>query len=106
MDQAINEFMDTTEGVNVTLTNALISVENGDIKKAISILKAVKQNSPYFVESRKLLADINLKHLKSRKNYARCYYEVIEAEPSFENYKLYGDALISINEPEDAAIAY
>jgi predicted negative regulator of RcsB-dependent stress response len=31
---------------------------------------------------------------------------VIEADPSFENYKLYGDALIKINEPEDASAAY
>lgn len=46
-----------------------------------------------------MLADIHLTHLKSRKNYARCYYEVIETDPSFENYKLYGDALIRINEP-------
>lgn len=83
--------------MNVLLTNALISVETGDIKKAISILKAVKSTSPYFVESRKMLADIHLTHLKSRKNYARCYYEVIETDPSFENYKLYGDALIRIN---------
>ncbi len=40
----------------------------------MSILKQVKTDSPYFVESRKVLADIHLKYLKSRKGYARCYY--------------------------------
>lgn len=53
-----------------------------------------------------MLAEINLEHLKSRKGYARCYYEMIELEPSFENYKLYGDALMKIYEPEDASMAY
>jgi hypothetical protein len=43
----------------------------------MSILKQVKTDSPYFVETRKVLADIHLKYLKSRKGYARCYYEII-----------------------------
>lgn len=88
------------------LTNAEIAVESGDIKKAMSILKQVKTDSPYFVESRKVLAEIHLKYLKSRKGYARCYYEIIETNPTFENYKIYGDALIKINEPEEASVAY
>jgi hypothetical protein len=67
------------------------------VKKAISILKAVKPDSTYFAESRKMLADIHLKFFKSRKGYARCYYEIIESSPSFENFKIYGDALIKIN---------
>ena len=72
--QAISQFAGTPEEVHVMLTNAMISVESGDIKKAMSILKAVKADSPYFVESRKLLADIHLEHLKNRKGYAKCYY--------------------------------
>lgn len=60
--------------MHVLLTNAFIAVESNDIKKAMSILKAVKSDSPYFVESRKMLADIHLQHLKSRKGYARCYF--------------------------------
>jgi tetratricopeptide repeat protein 21B len=88
------------------LANALIAVESGDIKKAMSILKGVKSESPYFVESRKMLAEIHLNNLKNRKGYAKCYYEIIEAVPTFENFKIYGDGLIKINEPEEAAIAY
>lgn len=97
MTQAISQFAGTAEQVHVLLANAMIAVESGDIKKAMSILKGVKAESPYFVQSRKLLADIHLKHLKSRKGYAKCYYEIIEAVPTFENFKIYGDALIKIN---------
>lgn len=106
MTQAISQFAGTNEEVHVLLTNAYIAIESNDIKKAMSILKAVKADSTYFVESRKMLADIHLKFLKSRKGYARCYYEIIETNPSFENYKIYGDALIKINEPEEASTAY
>ena len=59
------------------MANAAIAVESNDIKKAMSILKGVKSDSPYFVESRKMLADIHLQYLKSRKGYAKCYYEII-----------------------------
>lgn len=49
MNQAIGEFVGTSEEMNVLLTNALIALDTGDIKKAISILKGVKNDSPYFV---------------------------------------------------------
>ena len=74
MTQAISQFAGTSEEVHVLLANASIAVDSGDIKKAMSILKGVKSDSPYFVESRKQLADIHLKNLKSRKGYARCYF--------------------------------
>lgn len=32
--------------------------------------------------------------------------ELIEAEKTYENFKLMGDALMKIHEPEDAAKAY
>lgn len=47
-----------------------------------------------------------LTHLKDRRQYARCYAELIESNPVFENYYLLGDAMMKINEPEDAANSY
>lgn len=49
MTQAISQFAGTPEEVHVLLANAMISVESGDIKKAMSILKGVKPESAYFV---------------------------------------------------------
>lgn len=69
---------------------------SGDIKKALSILRAVPSTSPYYKDSRILLADIYLKHLKDRRHYAKCYFDLIEVDPSFENYKLLGNALMEI----------
>lgn len=52
------------------------------------------------------MADIYLKHLKDRRNYMRCYGELIDANESFDNYILMGAALLKINEPEEALKAY
>jgi len=32
--------------------------------------------------------------------------DIIEAEESHETYKMFGDALMRVNEPEDASKAY
>ena len=35
--------------------------------------------------------------MKSRRQYAKCYSDIIDNAPSLENYKLFGDALLRIN---------
>ena len=67
MTKAISEFTGTPEEVNVLLANSEIAIKGGDIKKAISILKGVSTESSYYVQSRKLLADVYLTHLKDRR---------------------------------------
>lgn len=49
MTQAISQFAGTNEEVHVLLTNAYIAIQSNDVKKAMSILKAVKADSTYFV---------------------------------------------------------
>lgn len=41
MQKAITSFVGTSEEGNVMLANSEIAIENGDVKKAINILKAV-----------------------------------------------------------------
>jgi len=102
MDEAIKTFSGTPEEGNVLMTNAELSVASGDIKKALSILKAVDSTSSYFVPSRKLMGDIYLKKMLDRRHYAQCYIDIIDAFPTYENYKGLGDAFMKIQEPEDA----
>ena len=104
--RAITEFTGTEQEVNVLIANSEIAIQTGDIKKALSILKAVTPDSPYFVESRKIMADVYLTNLMDRRHYAKCYKDLIDNNPSFDNYKLLGDALMRIQEPEDAIMAY
>ena len=106
MQKAIQEFAGTTEEGTVMLANSEIAIEGGDVKKSINILKAVQSNQPTYQSSRIILAEIYLNHLKDHRNYTKCYLDLIEADGSYDNYKLMGDALIKINEPEDAVTAY
>ena len=39
-------------------------------------------------------------------NYQRCYLEILDADPSVENLKLTGEALMDIQEPEEAISYY
>lgn len=94
MTRAIGEWTGTEEEVNVLIANSEIAIESGDIKKAIAILKGVKSDSPYFQQSRIILANVHLNHLRDRRQFAKCYTDLIEASPTFENYKLLGNALL------------
>ena len=106
MLKAIQEFAGTPEEGSVMLANSEIAIESGDVKKAINILKAVQPSHPDFQRSRIILADIYLNNLKDHRNFTKCYLDMIEAEPSYDNYRILGDAFMKIHEPEDAAKAY
>lgn len=52
-------------------------------------------------------AEIFLKEKKDKKAYAKCYRDLVEAEPdNIANYVTLGDALMGICEPEDAIKAF
>ena len=44
--------------------------------------------------------------MKQRRQYAKCYQDLAESCPSVENLKMYGDALMKIQEPGEAMVAY
>lgn len=106
MEQAIMEFAGTEDEPVVLLGNADIAILSGDLKKAIDILKNVEPNAKGYMEARKKLADIYLNNMMQRRQYAKCYQDLAETFPTFENLKLFGDALMNIQEPHDAIAAY
>jgi tetratricopeptide repeat protein 21B len=106
MEAAIMEFAGTEDEPVVLLGNADIAILSSDLKKAISILKNVEPNTKGYMEARKKLADIYLNHMMQRRQYAKCYQDLADTFPTFENLKLYGDALMRIQEPHDAIDAY
>lgn len=44
--------------------------------------------------------------LKDRINYKRCYLEILDSFASIENFKLTAQALMDIQEPEEAITFY
>jgi tetratricopeptide repeat protein 21B len=98
MQDAINDFHGTPEEVRITISNADLSISRGDIESAITMLRNIGPNQPYFVQAREKMADIYLHHRKDKKLYASCYRELVDKNPSPHTCLLLGDAYMSIQE--------
>ena len=66
------------------------------------LCRAVPKESPFFLRARVALADIYLTHKHDRAAYARCYSDLVDKHGDFDSYRLYGEALLQIQEPERA----
>ena len=78
----------------------------GDTKKALAMLKKITPDNPNYIEAKKKQAQIYLGEMKDRRNYQRCYMEIIDSFPTVENFKLVASALMDIQEPEEAIKYY
>ncbi|XP_052258735.1 tetratricopeptide repeat protein 21B-like isoform X2 [Dreissena polymorpha] len=106
MQDAINDFQGTGEEMRITIANADLSIARGDVESALTMLRNIGPNQPYFVQAREKMADIYLHHRKDKKLYASCYRELVEKNPSPHTCLLLGDAYMSIQEPEKAIEVY
>ncbi|KAJ3038612.1 Tetratricopeptide repeat protein 21B [Rhizophlyctis rosea] len=106
MQQALSYFAGTSDEDRLTLANAKLMVERGEVDGAIRVLNSMQPDSRFFVEAKSLLASIYLKHRRDKKMYAQCYREIVERQPTVENCLLLGDAYMNIQEPEKAIAVY
>jgi len=106
MSRAISEFQGTPEEVKVMLTQSDMALKMGDVKKALAMLKKIQPGNISFIEAKKKQAQLYLDELKDRMNYKRCYLEILDTDPSVDNFKLTAQALMDIQEPEEAIQYY
>uniref|UniRef100_A0A8C3AZP6 Tetratricopeptide repeat domain 21B n=1 Tax=Cyclopterus lumpus TaxID=8103 RepID=A0A8C3AZP6_CYCLU len=106
MQDAINEFSGTPEELRVTIANADLALLRGDTELALSMLRNITPEQPYYIQAKEKMADIYLNHRKEKRLYASCYREMVEKLPSTHTYLLLGDAYINIQEPEKAIDVY
>ncbi|XP_003447380.1 tetratricopeptide repeat protein 21B [Oreochromis niloticus] len=106
MQDAINEFSGTPEELRVTIANADLALLRGDTELALSMLRNITPEQPYYIQAKEKMADIYLNHRKEKRLYASCYREMIEKLPSSHTYVLLGDAYMKIQEPQKAIEAY
>ena len=106
LQRAIAEFSGTSEEVKVILAQSDLNLKMGDIQKSLNMLKKVESTQADFIEAKKKMAEIYNNELKDRKGYTRCYMEIIDVDPSPQNYKMVGNALMDIQEPEEAIRFY
>lgn len=106
MQDAINEFSGTPEELRVTIANADLALLRGDTELALSMLRNITPEQPYYIQAKEKMADVYLNHRKEKRLYASCYREMVEKLPIPHTYLLLGDAYMNIQEPEKAIEVY
>uniref|UniRef100_A0AAV2JXT5 Tetratricopeptide repeat protein 21B n=1 Tax=Knipowitschia caucasica TaxID=637954 RepID=A0AAV2JXT5_KNICA len=106
MQDAIISFSGTTEELRVTIANADLALMRGDTELALSMLRNITPEQPYYVQAKEKMADIYLNHRREKRLYASCYRDIVEKLPSPHTYLLLGDAYMNIQEPEKAIEIY
>uniref|UniRef100_A0AAY4BBA0 Tetratricopeptide repeat domain 21B n=1 Tax=Denticeps clupeoides TaxID=299321 RepID=A0AAY4BBA0_9TELE len=106
IQDAINEFTGTPEELRVTIANADLALLRGDTELALSTLRNITPDQPYYIEAKEKMADIYLNHRKEKRLYVSCYRDLVEKLQSPHVYLLLGDAYMDIQEPEKAIEVY
>ncbi|XP_056375625.1 tetratricopeptide repeat protein 21A isoform X2 [Hyla sarda] len=106
IQDAIHAFRGTPEEIRIVVANADMCLSKGDVEMALSMLRDVKPNQPYYTEVKKKMADIYLKVRMDKKLYIGCYRELSEQLPGAHTSLLLGDAYMNIQEPEKALEVY
>ena len=106
LKKAIAEFAGTKQEVKILLTNSDIALKQGDLKKAISMLKKIPEDSLHYKAAKMKMATIYLEHLLDRRLFTKQYLDILAQEKSVENYRLVAKALMKIQDPETAIQYY
>ncbi|CAL8321389.1 unnamed protein product [Merluccius merluccius] len=106
MQDAINEFSGTPEELRLSIANADMALLRGDTELALSMLRNITPEQPYYIQAKEKMADIYLNHRKEKRLYSACYREMVEKMPSSHTYLLLGDAYMNIQEPDNAIDVY
>lgn len=77
-----------------------IYLMKGDNKNAFKILSNIKEDSPGFVKTQMVKAEIYYNVLNNKKRYIDCYQAIIKAKSNTSSYILAGDAFMKIRNPK------
>lgn len=94
MQDAINEFSGTPEELRVTIANADLALLRGDTELALSMLRNITPEQPYYIQAKEKMADIYLNHRKEKRLYASCYRWALNLDSSEQNTEILGSSLI------------
>jgi len=106
MTDAIHEFKGTTEEVRVTIANCELALQRGDIENALALLRMVPPDNSNYAKAKMVMANIYLQYRNDQRQYARCYQELVEKNPSMHTQILLAEAYLRIQEPEKAIASF
>jgi len=117
MAEALEKFRGTKEEQHLILQNAQLSLDRGDVERALSMLKEIPDDQPVYLEARQKMADIYLHYKKDKRQFAECFKlilnkplifiwivnqgnfrEIVDKNPSPQAFVMLGDAYMSIQE--------
>ena len=73
MQDALNECSGTPEEVIAMVCNADLAISIGDVNGALSMLKGISFNQPYFLQAKEKMAQIYFEQRKDKVLYLACY---------------------------------
>ena len=73
-------------------------MERGDIEHALSMLKTVTPDKPYYIQAKEKMAALYLNHSKDHRLYIACFKELADKMPGSPTALLLGDAHMNIQE--------
>ena len=82
----------------ISIANADLAVERGDTDQALTLLKTVTEDKPYFIQAKEKMAAIYLTNTKDLKLYIACFKELADKMPGSPTALLLGDAYMNIQE--------
>ena len=82
----------------ISIANADLAIERGDSDHALSLLKTITEDKPYYIQAKEKMAAIFLTHLKDKRLYIACFKELAEKIPGSPTSLLLGDAYMNIQE--------
>lgn len=107
LQEALQEFSGTNEELKITMVQADLLLEKGEIDQALAMLEDSKSIRSDRVLIKQKIADIYLNYKSDTKMYAKCYKDIVDGDPdNVNNYIILGDALLDICEPEEAIRAF
>ena len=84
--------------LRIAIANADFALLRGDADQALSLLRSVTDDKPYFIQAKEKMAEIYFSHRKDRKLYIACYKELAEKLPGPPTALLLGDAYMNVQE--------
>lgn len=82
----------------VSIANADLAIGRGDREQALSLLKTVTADKPYYIQAKEKMAEIYLTHCKDKRLYIACFEEMAEKMPGSPTAIILGDAYMNIQE--------
>lgn len=88
------------------LASSQFAVDRKDFDVALKMLDKVHDFSPAYRKAQLAKADILLSHLRDQDGYLRCFQQLVEKDPSCNNFIALGEASLKILRPEAAVVAF